>query len=465
MKKYRNFIILSLFFLVIYSLVSIVRHYTFHSNAFDLGIFNQTLYDYAHLKLGPNTIRGVPLLLADHFEPIMFLFAPFYWLFGSYTLLIIQILFVLFGGLGIYLLIEKETNNKNYALVGSLLFYLSFGIFEALAFDYHNNVIGIMFVPWLFYFVKLRNFKLYYLCLILFLISKENLAIISIFLGLSLMIFEDKKVKKHGAITFVISLIYFILVLKVIIPYFNHGVYDHWSYLALGKNPIEAIKSIIFHPITSFGLLFNDIEKIKMWTLILVSGGFFAFLKPKYGILLIPIIAQKFFSSSKEYWGYLYQYSIEFAPIIPLVSVLYIHGIKKQLLPNLLITVLLVFNIGIVFRIHFYDGSNLSQIFSTKYFKLPDNIKALEEASQIIGKNSSLSTMNSLIPHFAGRDEINYFPSITESKYVLIDLNMDNIWPLKNKEELIAAKNQLEANSNYKKTYEKDGVFLYQLAK
>lgn len=462
MYKYKNFILISFFFFCIYALISIVRHYTFTSNAFDLGIFNQALYDYAHFELGPNTIRGSATLLADHFEPIMFLFVPFYWIFGTYTLLLIQIFFVLFGGLGIYLLVQKETENKNYPLVASLLFYLSFGIFEALAFDYHNNVVGIMFIPWLFYWIKIKNFKLYYLCLILLLTSKENLALISAFLGISLLIFEDKKVKKHGIITFLVSVVYFILVLKIIIPYFNYGIYDHWSYGALGKDPVEAMKNIFLHPISALTLLFNDNDKLKMWVLILAAGGIFAFKKPKYGILLIPIIAQKFFSTNKEYWGYLFQYSIEFAPIIPLVAILAIHGFKKCRIANSLMALLVLINIGIIFQIHFYDGGKLSEIFSVNYFRQPDNVGALNEASRIIGDDESLSTINALVPHFSGREKIYHFPVIADSKYVLIDLEMKNVWPLKNTSELIDAKDKLDNNFAYKNIYEKDGVLIYE---
>src|SRR5690606_24943581 len=179
--QHRHFILISILFFVIYSLISLVNHYHFNTSAFDLGIFNQTLYHYSHLQLGPNTVRGVPILLADHFELILFLFAPLYWIFGSYTLLIVQILAVHFGALGLYLFIQHKTKDQWLALGSTLLFYLSFGVMNALAYDYHNNVVGIMFLPWLFYMFELKKFKSYYLFLALFLITKENMALVSAF--------------------------------------------------------------------------------------------------------------------------------------------------------------------------------------------------------------------------------------------------------------------------------------------
>ncbi len=151
----------TIFFSIFFSLISIVRHYNFNSNTSDLGIFNQTLYQYAHFSSGPNTIREVPHLLGDHFEITFIAFAPFYYLFGSYTLLIFQILAVLGAGLGIFYLSKKNTDSFYFSWSAMVIFFLSFGTISAVNYDYHNNVLGIAFLPWILLALQNNNKKLY----------------------------------------------------------------------------------------------------------------------------------------------------------------------------------------------------------------------------------------------------------------------------------------------------------------
>jgi uncharacterized membrane protein len=414
LRPFKEFIGISLIFLIIYCLLSIVPHYNFKTNAFDLGIFNQTLYQYSHLKLGPNTIREVPTLLADHFEPILFFFAPLYWIFGSYTLLIIQILSIIMGGLGIYLLLKKNSNNKFLALGGVTIFYLFFGIFQALSFDYHNNVVATMMIPWLLYFIAVRNFKGYYIVLILFLMCKENMALISAFLGISLIIFEPKEIRKHGIITLLISIIYFLLVLKIVIPFFNNGTYDHWPYTQLGKTPEEALKNMILNPLLAFQLLFNHELKLKMWFLLLASGGLFAIFKPKYSLLMIPVLAQKFFSDAESFWGYTFHYSVEFAPFIAIGAISAIQKIKISYLRNGSVIALIIINLLMISQLNFFDKTGLTRLFSKDYYYLaPRNeiIKALE----LIPPEASVSAQNGLIPHLTEHDKFFIFPRSTKA--------------------------------------------------
>src|SRR5688572_26649804 len=87
--------IIILFFACVYFSISIYNHYNFRTFAFDLGIKNQVLWDYAHGRMNYNSLMpeldGKVNVLANHFEPVLFIFAPLYYIFGSYTLLLVQI--------------------------------------------------------------------------------------------------------------------------------------------------------------------------------------------------------------------------------------------------------------------------------------------------------------------------------------------------------------------------------------
>jgi uncharacterized membrane protein len=461
-KQHQIFLLISLIFLILYSNLSLINHYNFRTNAYDLGIFNQTLWGYSQFELKANTIREVPNLLADHFEPILILFSPLVYLFGSYTLLIIQIIALILGGLGVYLLLLKKTK-QNYLLIlsGSLIFFLFFGVFDALNFDYHNNVIASALIPWLLYFFTLKNYKAYYLILTLFLLTKENMALISLFIGLSILIFENKKQKIHGLITAVISLSYFFLVIKILIPFFNpnHNYVYLSSYSRLGDSFLEISKNIILNPIENLKSLFDHEIKLKMWRLILISGGFLALFYFRYSIILIPIVFQKFLSQNQIYWGHLFQYSVEFAPFIALGSILIL---KKLKLNSKLALILVALNIFVLFSVHFHDRTRITKIFLSDHYFLDYDREVLKQALDKIPQKASVSAQNSIVPHLAFRDEIYLFPKINDSEYIILNFNDDNLWPIKNLNDLKQEKNKIDQNKNYELIFFKKGIYLYR---
>ncbi|MDB5234653.1 MAG: hypothetical protein JWR44_1646, partial [Hymenobacter sp.] len=141
---------------VAYALLALVNHYLFRTYAFDLGIFNQAAWGYAHLCLAPNTVVGMRNMFGDHFTITQPLWGPLYWLFGSYALLVVQIGMMLMGGYGAYRLhLLRTQNGQPGAALGLLVMFLStWGIYSALAYDYHDNILAAMLLPWLFYWIE-----------------------------------------------------------------------------------------------------------------------------------------------------------------------------------------------------------------------------------------------------------------------------------------------------------------------
>src|SRR6202049_5278170 len=62
---------LALIAAVAYAAISIYRHDHFGSNAYDLGVQDQTIWGYSRLQMIPNTVEMIPNLLGDHFHPIL----------------------------------------------------------------------------------------------------------------------------------------------------------------------------------------------------------------------------------------------------------------------------------------------------------------------------------------------------------------------------------------------------------
>ncbi|MBD3299891.1 MAG: DUF2079 domain-containing protein [Candidatus Moranbacteria bacterium] len=458
--KNKGLWLIVLFFLIIYSAFSLVNHYNFRTNAYDLGIFNQALYQYSHFESGPNTVRGVSNLLGDHFEPILILFSPFYYFFGSYTLLIVQVFLIILGGIGVFYLLELKDCGKFLAYGGVLIFFLFFGIYDALSFDYHNNVSGIMLLPWLLYFFYKRQFKLYFGLLFLFLLFKENLSLIAFFLGLMIIFFEDKKYKKIGFATVLISVIYFILIIFLVIPFFNsdHEYYYFSSYLDAAEN--FSIFDLLILPLKVTASFFDDELKIRMWVLLMLSGGFLAVLNPRFLVLIFPVIVMKFYSKNHLYWGHIFHYSVEFAPLVSIYAILAIKKFFRLKHRKFLVILLICSNIVILARIRFFDSTKVVKIFSKSHYVLSYDRDVLIEAFQKIPKNASVSAQNSIVPHLEDRREVFLFPHNKEADYFIFNLGDNNIWPVVNPQEIEKFIELKVRSGEYKIIFEENSVFV-----
>lgn len=439
-------------FALIYCSISLVNHYNFRTNAYDLGIYNNILYSYSHLKLNHTSIQQ-PLVanaFADHFEPVFFVFAPLYWVFGTYTLLIIQITLVLMGGLGAMKYIRLFSGSNSLSIAVLIQFYSMWGVYSALAFDFHNNVTGAMLVPWLMVFVHQKNRKAAVLAWAFILLSKENMALYGIFvcLGLALHYFSDKQIRNRLFLMSGISALYFMLVIKVIIPFFQEPgagyLYDS-LYRSVGSTPQQIIANMIEKPGYIFSLLFESYKeesyfhgiKSELHFSVLISGGIFLLYRPQFLIMLIPVYFQKLFNTDPPRWGINYHYSIEFVPVLAIVSGVVISGMKnvkiRTYLPFAMAAITAWYTHSkIEDRVSFWYESVPVKFYSPWHYKADVDVNKLKQAIKElpISENDAVSAQSALVPRLANRDRIYLYPNAAKADYIVL-APLTNTFPLR----------------------------------
>src|SRR6202023_3294749 len=101
---------------IAYAAISIYRHDHFGSNAFDLGVQDQTVWGYSRLQMIPNTVEMIRNLLGDHFHPILMLIAPLYWIWDDVrVLLIVQAVLLAVAGLPLFLWARERLGRRGAA--------------------------------------------------------------------------------------------------------------------------------------------------------------------------------------------------------------------------------------------------------------------------------------------------------------------------------------------------------------
>jgi uncharacterized membrane protein len=386
-------------------------------------------------------------VLSDHFSLYPILVSPFYWLFGSWTMLVFQILAILFGGLGIYKYVLRLTENETLSRIALLHFFTIWGIYSALSFDYHDNVVATMFVPWFLFYFEQGNWKSSIFFFGLILIAKENMALWATFIGLGLAwksAFEKNRKKILISLLFAFTaLIYFVLIIKVIIPALATPGRDylHNSFNALGSNFGEVIINIIKHPLKAIELLFVnhsgdpafDGIKAETYFAILLTGGLALFVAPHYFIMIIPIIAQKVFNDIPMRWGISAHYSIEFAPIIVIALYSVLARIQKWQFTLALASlgVSLVANISFLdHRTSEYYNRENSQFYKKSHWVRDFNVAEAHRILKKIPADAKVSAQSPLCPHLALREYIYHYPFIGDANYIALIPAEPNKYPL-----------------------------------
>lgn len=449
----RNWILV--LFCTIYCLISLVNHYNYRTYAFDLGIYNNCLYQYGHFHKNhyPYLHYMFSNFLADHFSLYTVILSPLYYLFGSYTLLYIQILSVLFGAIGVYKIIQNRYNHY-YLPEIAMIHYLSFfGIYSALSFDYHDNTVAAMLVPWFIYYFDLKKTKWVIIFAILIVIGKENMPIWLSFVcaGLFLLNYKDKQKRNLAFILSIACLVYVIVIIKVVMPALDDNMaengYNAFKYSILGSNGGEILSNLIHHPSTIFKALFNshitqypelnDIKK-ELYICLLYSGGFMLFIKPQYLIMLIPIVAQKVFSDDFGKWGINHHYSIEFTPIIIICfydGISYLKNKKVIYASAILIcisTILLTYN-KIEKRHSIYYTEENVKFYDKEHYKSAFDRKEVARVMNLIPPEANVSALNMFCPHLSFRKNIYQFPDIHDAEYIML-AKSENAYPVRGAE-------------------------------
>ncbi len=432
---------LLLVFGILFAMVSLVNHYYFRTYGLDLGLYTNALYDYIHFHSNDSTffLANSCNLLADHFDLYLMLFSPLVLLLGSYTLLVLQIVAVLMGMWGMYRLAGLYTNKGWLPMAAMLMVGLSFGVWHALAFDYHSNVVAAMMLPWMLYFVKKGKPIGVVVMAVLMSIGKETSALWVIFVLVALLwdVRRNRQMRRVVALTAVGILAYFLSVTMWIMPSLGCGASSgFWRYDWMGTSVGEVALWVVSHPIEAVRDIFvsflpdsvDGVLKVEFFICILTSGLLLGLFKPNYLFMLISPLALKMLSrDSVTFWGVSYQYNIEICMVTVAAAMIVLSRMKKPKMQNvaLLATVLLT-GLTLVYTVSnpktWVRKENI-RLYDRRHYNQADFDR--NEARRLIESlpsDASVAASSELTPHLALRDKVYLYPEglVHQPEYLLL---------------------------------------------
>jgi len=411
--NYRKFLIFTLAsFFIIFSFYSIFKHLKLESTDFDLGIFTQAMYKFARFDFSENTVRTVAHIWGDHFHPILFPVSfPMLILPRAETILVIQAFFVCLAGIPLYLIAKEILKNKfaSIAIVFAFLFFA--GVQKAVDFDFHEIALMPVFFFTSFYLMLKKNWRWFFLSLIPLLACKEDIAILVVFLGIYMIIFRREWSK--GALTILVSALWFVLAVVVIIPALGSEGFIYFEYSTIGETPKEAVISLLTNPLHALQAMYDHPFKIKtIWTH-LSSFGFLPLLSPATLFLALPAVGEALLNDNILRWSGNH-YGMLVAPMLAISAIYGIYNIDfifgAYFTKSALLKFLGIFVVVCSFVVSQNDRTIFERLMEPSFYRLSQAYFDIKKLGQEIPQGAHLSTQQNIVPQFAARNFIYGYP-------------------------------------------------------
>ena len=333
----------------------------------DLGLFDQAFWTTVNKGwLLYNTYE-----LGSHFRihnsPVFFLLVPFYWLVPRLeTLLVLQTGAIALGGWGVFLLARLFLGAER--AVTCVYIYLMYHPLHGVNYDQVNELaFAVAPLIFSFYFLYTRRIGLYWLSLLVFLSTKEDMSFVVMMIGLYVAglawwrrrrgepllgagnasvgrahatpgqetvpeeegdLVPSRSLIWVGLATFALGAFWLYFSLQVVFPYFRGGKawpYFEYYYPHLGRNMSEAVTTLVTRPGVAVPYLFSRGVVLLFFELLvplalypLLCPGLLVMLGPTWGVLALSAFGGTHNTGSRY-----------MAPIVGILMVAFIQGVDR----------------------------------------------------------------------------------------------------------------------------------------
>jgi uncharacterized membrane protein len=308
----------------VYALVAIVQ-YSHFTNGYDLAIFDQAAWHWSRFELPRSTlfthIPSDPLAhvtsqLGDHFDPILLVVAPLYWMWASpVDLLFVQAVLAAAAVVPIHAFARDRLGRVGAAFVA--VSYVAFwGVQTAVTSDFHEVAFAPLLIACAILGASRERWRGCFVALGLLLLVKEDMPFFVATFGLWLLLV--RRWKPAGAVILA-SVLWYPLVTRVLMPAAGGNSFRYWRYHAIGNSPSSALKRIAGSVTLPFLVAIDT--SVKAETMLFLFGAFlFLPLWSPLLLLTAPLLAERMLSDTTVLWGTSFHYSLTIAPILAMAA-------------------------------------------------------------------------------------------------------------------------------------------------
>lgn len=413
------------------SSISLNRYWQYQSFYYDFGIFDSAIWKMSRFQppVIDHLIMSGKWIFADHFNPAIFLLSPLYWITQHPEIMFIaQAVMVALSGWIIYQIGIIVIKNKLASLTVLITYFLYIGLQNAVISDFHEVTIMTLPLSLVFLAIAKKNKWLYWLTFIITIGFKETL--FSLGIGLAIFIFfTNRQWRWIAYMTFLISLLYGYLTIKVIIPFFAHQSY----YYTITQT---------VHIVDSLKLLIYPFEKIQTVFLSFYSFLLLPLLYPPTWIMLAVNFGSRFMSVGNRS-GLGMHYSAEIAPTLAIATIYGLGFLKSKMSVKFLhiVSALLIINAFILYR--FILRGPFALAYHPVFYKHTKEFGFLNKLISKVPGCGTVAAQNNLASHLTHRPFVWMLRDDFENKadYIIMDLragqNPNNFLAIRDPKQLL----------------------------
>jgi uncharacterized membrane protein len=474
---------------IVCSAVMLSAHYAFRTYAWDLGIFNQALWNTLRGRLFYYTLEPIYTttsnFLGVHFGPILFLILPLYAAFPYPELLIvISPIIVAIGAIPVYELARLVLRNDRVALLLGVSYLLYPPLQGVTISGFSLEIIALPIFLFIVYYLIRGDFTKLSLAFILGLATHEASAVVIAFIGIyGVWHYRSPRSKGFQAsvIISIVSIVYYVFAqnIRVFLGWTQYpSLWHEWALIG-AESPSNVPFQVIMNPSGALNsLAFDAVAKVSFLLMFLVPLAFL----PLVGVsALLPTLPYLFLGLFSSYPGYYNIGSHYGAFLVPFFFVALIFGMAKlEKIPRFRVSTIrmakVVFVLSVVMLVAILPTTYLEYV---SFDSGGTHGRILYEALSMIPQNASVLTQNNIFPHVSGRANAYTIPSPNWSKeyqrianetlqnlrkieidYVLIDLKSE---PYSASSGMLILNEFVLKQNNYDKIVDQNGVMLFRL--
>ncbi len=403
-------------FLVI---TALLQHRAF-GTGYDLGIYDQTIWNLSRGRVWMTTLVYETNGFYDHFEPILLLFLPLYWLWSDVrVLLIAQSIALALGALPIYLYARHTFKSWPAGILLALVIAAVYLVYPALHNGNLNDFHEVSLLPPLLgfalYGLLSGRRRLMWIFLALCLLVKEDFSITFLTFGLYILVFVPAGFRRRdGLITAATALVWMLLVLYVFYPALTRGMpypFVARRYAWLGDSPESALRVLMTQPWIVLPYLMQP-PKLLFLSRLFRPLLFLPLLGAPVILIAFPVLVYLMLSSYEPQWSIQSYYNPPLLPVLFFGLVVALARMRGWLLRlgararwvEIGLAALLLLAVGIGY---YTDGPGPgSRNFTAERFSVGAQAEAGYRILAQVPREASLSTIWPFVPHLSQRQRI-----------------------------------------------------------
>ena len=394
-------------YVVYVSIHTIRHHWSLGTSAFDLGIQENVLWNTVHGDILYSSLMGGHYL-GTHTSLVLLLMAPFYALAPhTETLLVLQAMVLGLAALPLFLLARKVLESDWQGVLIATLWLSHPAVGGANFYDFHPVACAPLFLFAAVNFWWSREWRPFWVAIVLLLSVKEEMAIVVFLLGLVTLMTGNRR---QGLGLVAVGAAAYVILQHLVIPHFAGGAHSYsWYYsdmIPSGEGPRGLLTTALINPL--FTLKFALAQPKALYVFQLFAPlAMMPFFTARGAVLVSYGLAATLLASRPPLHQIGFQYALTLLALGFVGALLALHrfsgdGRRRALTAAVLLAVVTCFHYGMIWPRHHFTGG-----FTTIDFDYSERdrrrYRELMELAERIPPDAAVLAGENLVPHVAQR--------------------------------------------------------------